>query len=214
VNSLVPMRLGDVWRVVEAARAPQLGPVRAVGSVVVDKALDGVAILCLGSLVAASSGYGSLVAALFALGAFSVALATRLLAPGRKLARWTEEWSRWSGPLRRWPLILGVSLTTIMGITLGLLANGAVLLSLGFPVEWATAVAMLIAGYAAGVVPAGPGRFGVFEAAVVAPLVAIGMAGGDALAVALLLHAVVLVDATVGAIIGMVLGLVPSPTSP
>ena len=214
LNAVVPLRAGDVWRVVETARTPRLGAVRALGSVAIDKMFDGAAIACLGALVVGWAGYAPALAVLAALVVWVVVVRGRVRLPGRRLTRWAEEWTVWSGRLHGWPILVGALITTALGMALGLLANLAVLMALRFPVEVPTALAMLVAGYAAGAVPAVPGRFGVFEAAVAAPLVAMGVAGSEAVAVAIVLHTVVLADAALGALIGVALPAVARRAPP
>ena len=69
------------------------------------------------------------------------------------------------------------------------LANLAVLAATGTPPAIDPAARILVSGYAAGLLPAPPGRLGVFEAAVVAALVSGGMELNSAIAAALALHA-------------------------
>jgi hypothetical protein len=73
---------------------------------------------------------------------------------------------------------------------------------------------MLVAGYAAGLLPAGPARLGVFEAALVAPLALAGMATSEAILVAIALHSVVLVDVILGGLISVMLPALAERATP
>lgn len=106
-------------------------------------------------------------------------------------------------------LLAATLLLTAAGLGLGLLANLLVLHALGLA-GWQAALAMLLAGYAVGLVPSGPAQLGVYEVAVAAPLVALGMPATSAVVAALALHLVLLAGLVVGGLVAIALSGHPS----
>jgi uncharacterized membrane protein YbhN (UPF0104 family) len=96
---------------------------------------------------------------------------------------------------------------TVAGLALGTLVNLTVLYSLGIAPDLRAGLLMLIAGYAAGLIPSGPAQLGVFEVTVAAPLAATGFSYPTALSVAVTLHLVLLVMLGVGGAVAVLLGL-------
>jgi len=84
--------------------------------------------------------------------------------------------------------------TSAFAWVVGGMANVAVLAAVGAPLSIDTAGRILASGYVAGLLPAPPGRLGVFEGAVAAALVAGGMDLSTAIAVAVVLHALQLLE--------------------
>lgn len=227
LNALAPLRAGDIWRVA-GARAERAPLVLAGGSVVVEKALDGTALGLLSIPVLASDASGTLRTIALA-GALAVALllvaVRRWLGDRTRLAGWIAA----LGPLRDPRVLALAALLTAGGMTLSICVNLAVLQALRLPPErlpperqLETALIMLVAGYAVGLVPSAPGRIGVFELGVSAPLIAAGvLTTADAFAAAVGLHFVNLATLALGGLIAVPLGLVaktprvpPSGTAP
>jgi uncharacterized membrane protein YbhN (UPF0104 family) len=84
--------------------------------------------------------------------------------------------------------------TSAIAWIIGGIANLSVLAAVGAPVSLDFAGRVLVSGYVAGLLPAPPGRVGVFEGAVAAALVAGGMSLTVALAVAIMLHVLQLAE--------------------
>lgn len=201
LNALTPFRAGDVWRVAGAAGGERAPLVTATGSVLAEKVLDGLGLAALGALLW-PPGPGQR-AALLVLGA---TLAAALAAVWLLRARLRP----WLSPLGFWRdgrILAGALLLSLGGLGLGLLANLAVLHALGQPELVRRGVIMLLAGFAAGLVPAAPGRVGVFEVGVAAPLMLDGVPPAAALAAALALHLVLLVSLVLGGAVAVPLGL-------
>jgi uncharacterized membrane protein YbhN (UPF0104 family) len=214
LNALAPFRAGEVWRVA-ATSAGSTGAVpRSVGSIVVEKGLDAAALGVIGVATVGAvrtpccgemSALGGSALALGVLGAlmglawFGVGR-TRGLSASSVGRRFTQLWvlARRAAPERG--TLLAVILFTVAAHGLGLFANLAVLRALEIQGGLAAAAIMLLSGYAAGLLPSGPGQIGVFELAVATPLAAAGMPPVDAFAAALLLHATLLWTFALGAL--------------
>jgi len=87
-----------------------------------------------------------------------------------------------------------VLLTSAIAWIVGGLANMAVLSAVGAAPTLDAAGRILASGYVAGLLPAPPGRLGVFEGAVAAALAAGGMDLSMAIAVAVVMHALQLLE--------------------
>lgn len=215
VNSLLPLRAGDLWRIASVSRGTQACLVCSAASVGIEKAFDAVALGYLALLVLGSGladrpllfGSAALPALLILLvSAFSSVRPAILRRLGAELRHLRH--------LRRLPVISASVALTLLALGLGLSANAFVLLALGFQLDWSFPVAMLLAGYAAGLVPAAPAQLGVFELSVAAPLVALGLAPADSFAAALTLHVVVLCTVALGGLLSLPLQLLPSASTP
>ena len=102
---------------------------------------------------------------------------------------------------------MGLGTLSIAGLGFGLLVNLSVLRALGLEAWPAAALAMLVSGYAAGLLPAGPGQLGVFDLAVATPLMGLGMAPASAIASAVMLHLVMLAMLILGGALAVPLGM-------
>ena len=217
LNSLTPFRAGDVWRVATASNSKARSVLHAGGALGIEKAFDalGLGVLVAGLLTfGRGSGSWSPAASIGAVGLIS------LIGLGSMVLLVRSGWVGLVGDERRAKLqplrdelsMLGIGLSwratvlTALGIGAGLAVNLAALTALGLPGGLGAATAMLLAGYAAGLVPAGPGQIGVYEVAVAAPLMAGGLARPDALAAAIAVHAVLVVTLLVGGVIALGLG--------
>ncbi|TAK22410.1 MAG: flippase-like domain-containing protein [Chloroflexota bacterium] len=202
VNALLPIRGGEAARlaIISAAGAP---PAVGIASIAAVKAIDAI---CLATIAVAVVGtvvigerIATIGASVLAIGVFAA------LAVGGDRAR---------ALIRRVPLVgrlgidrivemtgsmRGVRLAVILVATIavwlaGASANALVLAASGIAPSVGLSAAMLVGAYVSGILPAPPGRLGVFEAGIVAPLVAGGVDPGDALRASLTLHACLLVE--------------------
>ena len=227
VNSIVPMRGGDVVMALIFRQRLSVSLAQALSVILVDRMCDtaGVAIVFLGALVflpAAAPWSGDLALALIVglvVGFAALALMVRLRAPfltwlaGRLAPRWhaladdllsglaTFRTARFTGLIA----LITAALwgTTVLSYWLGIRAVIA-----GVP--------FAAAGFAVGVVglsfivPLAPGGFGVFHAAVVFALSAFGVALEPALAFAIIAHALQLLSVLVIAgVTSLAMGLDP-----
>ena len=199
-NTLVPLRLGEVLRVSWAAPTPS-GVARGSAGLVLTKAIDAIV---LAGLIAWIFG-GSLLAQVQLLPAVLLGL---MVAVVLGLAqRYHHIGGGGMGAIK--PLLAGaaryarelhagtlavVLATSAFAWIVGGLANVAVLASLSAPLSIDLAGRILASGYVAGLLPAPPGRLGVFEGAVAAALVTGGMDLSLAITVAIVLHALQLLE--------------------
>jgi uncharacterized membrane protein YbhN (UPF0104 family) len=207
LNALVPLRAGDLWRVTSVSCVEQRPIVAAGGSVVIEKVLDGAA---LGALVAVMLWQMSLATVLLLILAAVLLLGIALLPiverqVGRKVL--LAHCAAAIAYLRDWRLLGAATALTIAGLALGTLVNLAVLYALDLPVDLQAGLTMLVAGYAAGLIPSGPAQLGVFELAVAVPLSGRGLSYPAALAAAVTLHVVLLVMLALGGIVALALAL-------
>jgi uncharacterized membrane protein YbhN (UPF0104 family) len=168
---------------------------------VLTKAIDAVVLAALIALVFG----GSLVAeaqllpivALGFLVAIALGLAQRYrinrLRDGAALTHVLNDATRYARELSPGTIAI-VLATTAFAWVVGGLANVAVLAAVGAPAGVDPAARILVSGYVAGLLPAPPGRLGVFEGAVAAALVSGGFELTQAIAAAVLLHALQLVE--------------------
>jgi uncharacterized membrane protein YbhN (UPF0104 family) len=199
-NALVPLRLGEVLRVSWAARTPS-GLARGTAGLVLTKAVDAVV---LAGLIAVVFG-GSLLAQAQLLPAVGLGL---VVAVGLGLAQRYRHIGGGGLQAVR-PLLAGagryarelnaqtlaiVLLTSAFAWIVGGIVNMVVLAAVGAPLSIDAAARILASGYVAGLLPAPPGRLGVFEGTVAAALVAGGMELSVAITVAVVLHALQLLE--------------------
>lgn len=188
-NHLLPLRLGEVLRVTSVVRRTAVRGPTAIASTVTMRAAD---ILAVGVL-AVVLGPGL---ALDVLGPWGplllVAAVVAVVLGGRataRLRRRTHDDVRIPGPAA---LALVVASWMLEGVVIHQAAAWA-----GVAISPAEAVLVTAVTIAAQVVAIAPGGFGTYEAAATAVLVALGVAPGTALAVAVTAHAVKTVYALV-----------------
>ena len=224
VNLALPMRSGDVLRAVWISRGGRISVAAALGSIVVEKIWDLLALLACGLVLLAwmplpqwfrSSTWGTALGLGIGLGLLWAGLHWQeafFHGAGWLLARFPAGWDRAILPrLRRLSHGLdairqpGVSLRALFwtGLTwgFGALANLAVLATFGiapFTSAVVAAVFLLAALMVGGAVPT-PGRLGVFEGITVVSLALFSVPRDQALAVGLVLHLVVMGPALLAA---------------
>lgn len=206
-NAVAPLRAGDAARGVITARAFRLGMPETLGSVGLERLLDG---LALGLLLLLASA-GVVVPAWFSqasliVAAAGIAILTGLLAFGLVVRSRGESgagigrrvWRGARSDNARIARSFGWSLGAwcIDGLTFWLCA-----LALGLDIS--PVVALLIAGGAAlgSVAPSAPAALGTFELAGTAVAIALGLPATDALAVVVLAHAATVVPIMVTAVL-------------
>ncbi len=199
-NTLIPLRLGDAVRVGWAAPTPG-GVARGTAGLVLSKAIDAVVLV---SLIAWVFG-ASLVTQVQLLPLIALGLLVAIVlgvAQRARLAGWQHGSSvpallagigRYARELR--PSSVGiVLLTSAFAWIVGGIANLAVLAAVGGPPTVDFGARILGSAYVAGLLPAPPGRWGVFEGTVAAALVAGGMDLPLAIAAAVVLHILQLIE--------------------
>ncbi|MCS6802717.1 MAG: lysylphosphatidylglycerol synthase transmembrane domain-containing protein [Chloroflexota bacterium] len=214
VNTLIPARLGDLARAVVAGEATGLGKAFLLGTVVLEKLIDGLCVLLVAALLLpflrlpewlVASGLeaalgvlllGAGIATLLLVGDRLLALAAQLLraVPGRWSARLTRALAdaiRGLGGLRTWPQRWWVSWWSFVAWTTMIATNVLVFQAVGLEAELSAAVIVLLAVTVGGSVPSVPGRVGVFHSLVAAPLILTGVDPARAVSAAVVLHLLV-----------------------
>ncbi len=216
LNQVLPAHLGD------GARAFLLGRVQgtygeAAGTVLVEKAMDGLVLLgLLGALLLFVPFPPWLRAGGLAFGmGFLVALVALLvlgLVPLERVVPW--------GPLRTWlarkELLLGLRAGlrgcwrtwspwawTLLVWFLGGLTNALAFRALGLLLGGVAAALVLAALYLGRAIPQPPGQVGVFQVLCVAALAPFGVSREEALGYGILLHLVVMVPLALGGLWGL-----------
>jgi uncharacterized membrane protein YbhN (UPF0104 family) len=202
-NALAPVRAGDAVRLaLLAAEGGALAP--ATAALAGAKALDALVLAAIATMVAGSAalahaGWGLAVGGLVTLAGVVLALrgsAARGWLEAHPLARKARVGAlvEVAAALREPRVLLGVASATA-GVWLGgLAANALVLAAVGVEPTVELAARVLVAGYLVGLAPSPPARLGVFEAGIVAALVASGVPAAAALAAAVTLHVCQLVE--------------------
>ena len=222
-NNVLPARLGEVVRSSHLGGRTGVGAATALGTVVVERAIDtamvvGIAGLAVLSLqvsgpVASAVMVGLVVVGVLTAG-IAVAIAAHRLPGAAAVSRLAARWAILSGltaRLRHGIAVAGRPRTVLVAVVLSAgawamsslafsFAAGALGISLG-PAEaalFATGVALATA------VPAGPGYVGTFELAGVAVGAALGIGPDQALALTVLAHVGILGFTSVGGAIALI----------
>ena len=215
-NAVLPARLGEVLRAGVISRRESLDPLGAVGSVVLERGIDLVALVTVAlpalwlagapvwlvqaALVAAAIACALLVAAQTAVVEWLTAR-TRISGAGARLAPWLTRLERFLSAIRlagRWKVAM---LVFVISIGTWLLDGSIYWLigaSLGIQLSFAGAMVISTITVLGTALPSAPGYLGVFElvAATVAQL--LGVPPDQALAFAILAHAFTLVPLALG----------------
>ena len=221
-NNLLPARLGELVRSHYIGDREGLSRTTALGTVVVERLVDTavvVAIAAVGVLVLRVRG---IVTSAVLIGAAIVALLSVLVAigivahrlPGAgAVSRWIGQWPRVAQAIRRLRGGLAVASnprTLFDALFLSVLAWGATVLSfaagghaVGMDLRISEA-ALLASGVAlASAIPSGPGYLGTYELAAVTIARALGLNGDTAFALAVLVHAAILLITSGGGLIAV-----------
>jgi uncharacterized membrane protein YbhN (UPF0104 family) len=215
LNSLIPARIGDLGRVLVGSEATGLGKAFLLGTIVLEKLVDGLCLLLVAAIVLpflqlpdwlVVSGLDAALSVL-ALGvgiALVLLVADRLLAfvagplgriPGAwgaRLTRTLQDAIRGLGGLRSWPQRGWVAWWSCVAWTSMIATNALVFRAVGVEADLSAAALVLLAVVVGGSVPSIPGRVGVFHSLVVAPLLLFGVDPARAVSAAVVLHLVVI----------------------
>jgi hypothetical protein len=222
-NNVLPARLGEFVRSWYLGEREEIGAARALGTVVVERVIDVVVVVLIGSmaiLVLSARGAIASVALIgvpFAI-ALVVALALLVMADRvpilRRIVAWFERWPRIHAVIERLrdglavaghpatiARAVGFSLVAWTFSVLSFAAAGrsiGVELSIGEAALISASVALAIA------VPSGPAYLGTWELAAVAAASTFGVPAELAFALALIAHAAVVLVTSVGGAIALV----------
>ncbi|HLA17017.1 MAG TPA: lysylphosphatidylglycerol synthase transmembrane domain-containing protein [Candidatus Limnocylindrales bacterium] len=221
-NNVLPARLGEFVRSWYLGEREEIGAVRALGTVVVERVIDVVVVVLIGSLaVLVLSARGAiasvaLVGVPFAI-ALVVVLALLILADRvpilHRVVAWLERWPAVHvalGRLRDGLAVAGRPATVARAVGFSLVAwsfsvlavaaagqSIGVELSIGQAALISASVALAIA------VPSGPAYLGTWELAAVAAASTFGLPADEAFALALIAHAAVVIVTSFGGVLAL-----------
>lgn len=216
-NNVLPARLGELVRSHYLGDREGLSRTTALGTVVVERIVDTAVVVAIAAFAILVLNVRGVVTSAVAIGAAIVALLVVLLAigvtahrlPGAAVvAAWIEQWPRVGGAARRLRgglAVAGRPRTLIEALVLSAAAWGATLLAfaaagqaVGIELRIGEA-ALLSSGVAlASAIPSGPAYLGTYELAAVKVAEALGLPTEPAFAIALLVHATILVVTSAG----------------
>jgi uncharacterized membrane protein YbhN (UPF0104 family) len=215
-NNVLPARAGELVRSHYLGDREGASRVSVLGTVLVERILDVVALLLISVAAWWLTGAAPRLAGLLTFGLAGGAAAAALLAavvvlPGRDRilpwlgARLPVAATAIGGRLRAGLLVVGDPLTLVFSIVLTLCAwaTTAVVFAagagaIGFEISPAQVLLIAAATNLATAMPSAPGYVGTFEFAVVATAGAVGLAPAPALAMGVLVHAAILLTTMVG----------------
>jgi glycosyltransferase 2 family protein len=209
-NAVLPARGGELLRILLMAERSTARRREVLGSILAERLLDAATLLIVFSFLSwtglggSTVGKGLAAAALAALAGASIALAAYLALRRRgKLDRFARTVRPVALASR---LLLGRVGVLLGGVTMAVWAlEGAVLWlvvnALGLDVSYLAAAFLVALTSFVVAVPAAPGYLGTFDAALVFGLGALGVVGGQALAVALLWRFVLFVPVTIAGLV-------------
>jgi uncharacterized protein (TIRG00374 family) len=216
-NNILPARLGELVRVHYLGDREGISRASALGTVVVERVVDLVAVVAIASAALLILSVRGVVASAVLVGAGVAGLFLAVLALGI-VAHRVPGADRLGAIVDRWPTIRSLArslqgglavasrprtlaealLATAASWTVAILSFAAVGQAIGVELSIGQA-ALLASGVAlASAVPAGPSNLGTFEFAAVEIGKAIGIPADSAFAMALLVHATILVVTSVG----------------
>ena len=219
-NNILPARLGELVRSHYLGDREGLSRASALGTVVVERVVDLVAVVAIASVaLLVLSVRGVLVSAVFIgagfagllLAALAIGIVAHRLPVVDRLAACAERWPRVRELARSLQGGLGVVsrprtlaetlLATAAAWSCSILAIAALGQALGVQLSIGQAALMTSGIALAAAVPAAPSNIGTFEGAAVLSGTAIGLSGETALAIGLLSHGVILLITSIGGLI-------------
>jgi glycosyltransferase 2 family protein len=233
-NNVLPARLGELVRCHYLGDREGVSRTTALGTVVVERVIDTAVVVAIASLaivvlqvrglVASAVLFGLAVTALLVV-LLAILVAARRLPGAERIATIVERWPRVTDVARKLHGGLAVARrprTLIEAVGLSLVAWGATVIGFAaagqaLGVELTTAQAALLAsGVAlATAIPSGPGNLGTFDLAAVAIASTFGLSAENAVALAIISHATILVVTSIGGGAALVhLGWAHRPASP
>ena len=221
-NNVLPARLGELVRSHYLGDREGLSRTTTLGTVVVERVVDFVVVVAIAAaailvlsvrgIVANAVLVGVALAALLA-AAIAIGIAAHRLPGAERIAVIAGRWPRLmdlAGKLRGGLAVAGRPGTLGEALILSLLAWGATVLAFAAAgqavgIELTIGQASLLAAGVALVtaIPAGPANLGTFELAAVEIAKAVGVPPHEAFAIALLVHATILVLTSVGGLVAL-----------
>jgi uncharacterized protein (TIRG00374 family) len=219
-NNVLPARLGELVRSHYLGDREGLSRASALGTVVVERVVDLVAVVAIASVaLLVLSVRGVLVSAVFIgagfagllLAALAIGIVAHRLPGADRLAAFVERWPRVRELARslqgglsvvsRPRTLVEALLATAAAWSCSVLAIAALGQALGVELSIGQAALMTSGIALAAAIPAAPSNIGTFEGAAVLAGTTIGLAGETALAIGLLSHGVILAITSIGGLI-------------
>ena len=222
-NNVLPVRLGELVRSHYVGDREGISRATALGTVVVERVLDLAVVVAIAALAILVLSVRGVVASAVLVGLAIGVLLTLVLALGivahrlpgaERVARSVERWPQvraMASRLRAGLVVAGRPRTLAVALGLGVVAWGATLL--GFAAAGQAIGVQLTIGQAsllasgvalASAIPSGPASLGTFELAGVRIGEALGVSADHAFAIALIVHAAILVLTSGGGVIALV----------
>ena len=219
-NNVLPARLGELVRSHYLGDREGLSRTTTLGTVVVERVVDTAVVVAVGAIailvlnvrgvVTSAVAIGAAIVALLAV-ALAIGIAAHRLPGAGVVAAWAGRWPRageLAAKLRDGLAVAGRPRTLVHALTLSIVAWSATVLAfaaagqaVGLELRIGEA-ALLASGVAlASAIPSGPGYLGTYELAAVAIGEALRLPPEQTFAMALLVHATILLLTTVGGIL-------------
>lgn len=220
-NTVLPARLGEPMRAVIAARRERIGATEALGSVLVERIIDIAMLAVVGFLAAFAVGAPAWVVQVLGVAvvvgaAGTLILVTVGLEPLLGLAEriGLARWPRVRDVARRFIATLGGrgrrgAVLMAAGLSIGAWVLDATSfwlagISVGADLPYAGAIIVSAVSVMGTAVPSAPGFVGTFHLAAAATAGALGVPGAEALALAVVVHAVTLIPLAFGGAVSLV----------
>jgi len=221
-NNLLPARLGELVRSHYLGDREEMSRATALGTIVVERVVDTAVLVAIASAAILLLHVRGIVASAVLLGvgitgllvvALAVALVAHRLPYADRAVAAVERWPsviRLAGKLRGGLAVAGRPRTVAVAVCWSLVAWSATVVAfaaagqaVGVELTWGQA-ALLAAGVSlATAIPAGPGYLGTFELAAVQIAAVFGVGADPAVALAVLVHAVILVLTSLGGAVAL-----------
>jgi glycosyltransferase 2 family protein len=222
-NNVLPARLGELVRSHYLGDREGISRATALGTVVVERVVDvavvvaiaaaAILVLSVRGIVASAVLVGVAIVVLLVV-ALAVGIAAHRVPGAARIAAFADRWPRvreLATRLQEGLAVAGDARTLVAALAFSVVAWGATLLAfaaggqaVGIQLTIGQA-ALLASGTAlASAIPSGPASLGTFELAAVRIAGALGVAAEPAFALALLVHAAILVITSVGGVIALV----------
>jgi len=205
-NVVIPARAGEITRCYLAGRGTPGGFALVLGTIVIEKVLDGVALLAIAAGLALSTAipdwFGTAALSFAAtMGLLLAALVALVLAhdpllrfakrfPPR-LRNLAEAGLDGIGALRERGVLLPALAATAAVWLLGVASNYALFVALGLPVSWAAALLLIVVHYLAVLIPGVPAQVGLFHYVTRLALAVFGVDAALATPYAVVLHGLI-----------------------
>jgi len=206
VNSVIPLRMGEVSRAYLAGRAENSNFALSLGTIVAEKALDGLALFSIVMSLAltlalpdwfgtAAVTYAVVLGAIFLVALGGLFFRARLQRLSRRLpqrlAGWASSGLDGLATLRRRGVLAPSALLTVCVWALGLVSNYSLFIALGLGPTVGGALLLLVVHYLAVLIPGVPAQVGLFHYVTVLALEVLALRPEQSMPYAVVLHGLI-----------------------